>query len=122
MVYMFTKNMDYLFYSLQTLLGRDESSKASALCIIAIDISSILISTICLIYGVHKIPTIVLGILVFIIYFLLIKFFNCEKAIRKIERKSKFTKIISHMVSVFITIFAFWLWIFHGFESLRACF
>ena len=53
-----------------------------------------------------------------IIYFLLVRFYDCEKKISKISQKSKYSKCISHILSAFITLFAIWLWIFYGLEFI----
>ena len=121
--------MDYLFYSLYRFFyiiskGRSlfRTPEESALSIIALDSASIALALIYLLvnrefegYGIWSMMWF-LGAC--IIYFLLVRFYDCEKKIRKISQKSKYSKCISHILSAFITLFAIWLWIFYGLKFI----
>ena len=94
----------------------------SALSIIAVDSASIILSLIYLLvyrkfegYGFWSIMWFVLAC---VIYFLLVKFYDCQKAISKISKKPLSYRLISHIISGLFTLFSIWLWIFYGLEFI----
>ena len=121
--------MDYLFYSLYRFFyiiskGRSlfRTPEESALSIIAVDSASIILSLIYLLvyrkfegYGFFFFMWFVLAC---VIYFLLVKFYDCQKAISKISKKPLSYRLISHIISGLFTLFSIWLWIFYGLEFI----
>lgn len=116
--------MDYLFYSLYYFYsdgGKKEvfflrTPEDSALSIIALDSASIIATCICLLifdeYEGHGIWSLICGILACVIYFLLIKFYNCDKAISRMKHKTVRSRRISLVLAIILTIFSLWLAIY----------
>lgn len=116
--------MDCLFYSLYYFYsdgGKKEvfflrTPEDSALSIIALDSASIIATCICLLifdeYEGHGIWSLICGILACVIYFLLIKFYNCDKAISRMKHKTARSRRISLVLAIILTIFSLWLAIY----------
>lgn len=116
--------MDYLFYSLYYFYsdgGKKEvfflrTPEDSALSIIALDSASIIATCICLLifdeYEGLTFWSLIWGILACVIYFFLIKFYNCDKAISRMKRKTARSRRISFVFAIVLTIFSLWLAIY----------
>ena len=113
--------MDYLFYSLYYFYsdgGKKDvfflrTPEDSALSIIALDSASIIATCIYLLmfdeYVGYDVWILFWGVLAGVIYFLLIKFYNCEKAIYKMRHKKARSRHISLVIVIVLSIFSFWL-------------
>ena len=113
--------MDYLFYSLYYFYsdgGKKDvfflrTPEDSALSIIALDSASIIATCIYLLmfdeYVGYDVWILFWGVLAGVIYFLLIKFYNCEKAISKMRHKKARSRHISLVIVIVLSIFSFWL-------------
>ncbi len=115
--------MDYLFYSLYRLYSRSGTAQFPedcALIIIAIDSASIILSIIYIFTNREYVGLgawyVIWGISSYTLFLLLTFFYDCKRAINRIKRKSKATKITSLVIAILITIFAIWVWIFEGIE------
>lgn len=127
MVVFFEKNllykMDYLFYSfymIQTEGGKYRNSffmgtpEDHALWWMAVVLASIIAT--CADFVITKdfhercffVPLSFAFALV--IYYLLSFFYDSDKAIRKIEKKSKWSRIIGYVMSALLVLFVLWLW------------
>ena len=116
--------MDYLFYSLYYFYsdgGKKDvfflrTPEDSALSIIALDSASIIATCICLLifdeYEGLTFWSLIWGILACVIYFLLIKFYNCDKAISRMKHKTARSRRISLVLAIILTIFSLWLAIY----------
>ena len=113
--------MDYLFYSLYYFYsdgGKKDvfflrTPEDSALSIIALDSASIIATCIYLLmfdeYVGYDVWILFWGVLAGVIYFLLIKFYNCEKDISKMRHKKTRSRHISLVIVIVLSIFSFWL-------------
>jgi hypothetical protein len=113
--------MDYLFYSLYYFYsdgGKKDvfflrTPEDSALSIIALDSASIIATCIYLLmfdeYVGYDVWILFWGVLAGVIYFLLIKFYNCEKTISKMRHKKTRSRHISLVIVIVLSIFSFWL-------------
>ena len=113
--------MDYLFYSLCYFYsdgGKKDvfflrTPEDSALSIIALDSASIIATCIYLLmfdeYVGYDFWILFWGVLAGVIYFLLIKFYNCEKAMCKMRHKKARSRHISLVIVIVLSIFSFWL-------------
>ena len=121
--------MDYLFYSLYSffyVISKGEplfrTPEQSALSIMALDSASIILSAIYLIvyreFEGYGLWCFVWFVLACVIYFILLKYYDCQKAISKISKKPLSYRLISHIISGLFTLFSIWLWIFYGLEFI----
>ncbi len=118
--------MDYIFYSLYYFFsdgGKKDyfckmSPEDNALFMISLDSAIIISSCIYVLINRAVMWCIIWSILTWVIFLFLIKYYDCQKAIKKMRKKKKMSIWIGHISSILLTVFAMWLWIFDGIEYL----